>query len=45
MPQGSQPEVMAERLGYEHSLFAGDWTQEDWVSGIGVVSPVAGRIS
>jgi endonuclease/exonuclease/phosphatase family metal-dependent hydrolase len=23
---------------FEHSLFEGDWVQEDWVSGIGVVS-------
>jgi len=37
-PEGSQPEVIAERLGYEHSLFVGDWAQEGWVSGIGVAS-------
>jgi endonuclease/exonuclease/phosphatase family metal-dependent hydrolase len=37
-PDGNQPELVAKRLGFEHSLFAGDWQQEDWVSGIGMVS-------
>jgi endonuclease/exonuclease/phosphatase family metal-dependent hydrolase len=37
-PDGSQPELVAARLGLGHSLFAGDWQQQDWVSGIGLVS-------
>ena len=36
--QTTQAELVAERLGLEHQLFAGDWEQDDWVSGIGVVS-------
>ena len=34
----SQPKLIAERLGLEHSLFDGDWKQEDWVSGFGLIS-------
>lgn len=37
-PEAVQADLMAGRLGLEHSLFAGDWVQEDWVSGIGVAS-------
>jgi len=36
--EANQPGLVAERLGYEHSVFAGDWRQDDWVSGIGLVS-------
>ena len=36
--QTTQAELVAERLGVEHHLFAGDWEQDDWVSGIGLVS-------
>jgi endonuclease/exonuclease/phosphatase family metal-dependent hydrolase len=32
-----QPERVAERLGLPYHHFAGDWQQEDWVSGIGLV--------
>jgi endonuclease/exonuclease/phosphatase family metal-dependent hydrolase len=34
----TQPELIARRLGLCHNLFRGDWQQEDWVSGIGLVS-------
>jgi endonuclease/exonuclease/phosphatase family metal-dependent hydrolase len=34
----SQSEQVAERLGQAHHRFVGDWRQEDWVSGIGVIS-------
>ena len=34
----TQAERVAQRLGMEHHLFVGDWVQEDWVSGIGLVS-------
>ncbi len=39
----TQAELIAERLGLGHHLFVGDWEQEDWISGIGLVSrwPVA----
>ena len=37
-PDADQPELVARRLGFEHSLFAGDWQQEDWLSGISLVS-------
>jgi endonuclease/exonuclease/phosphatase family metal-dependent hydrolase len=33
-----QPERIAERLELPYHHFAGDWQQEDWVSGIGLVS-------
>jgi endonuclease/exonuclease/phosphatase family metal-dependent hydrolase len=36
--QTSQPERIARRLGRPHHHFVGDWQQEDWVSGIGLVS-------
>jgi endonuclease/exonuclease/phosphatase family metal-dependent hydrolase len=34
----TQPARVAERLGLPHHRFAGDWAQEDWLSGIGFVS-------
>ena len=34
----TQAERVAQRLGVEHHLFVGDWEQDDWVSGIGLVS-------
>lgn len=34
----TQPGRIAARLGLAYHQFAGDWRQEDWVSGIGVVS-------
>jgi endonuclease/exonuclease/phosphatase family metal-dependent hydrolase len=34
----SMPGLLADRLGLGHRLFVGDWQQEDWVSGLGVVS-------
>lgn len=34
----TQPGRIAERLGLAHHQFVGDWRQEDWVSGIGLVS-------
>ena len=34
----TQAECIAQRLGVEHQLFVGDWEQDDWVSGIGLVS-------
>lgn len=34
----TQAEQVAQRLGLEHQLFVGDWQQEDWVSGFGLVS-------
>jgi endonuclease/exonuclease/phosphatase family metal-dependent hydrolase len=37
-PDGTQPELVAARLGFGPSVFVGDWQQEDWVSGIGLVS-------
>jgi len=35
----TQPARVAARLGLPHHQFTGDWRQEDWVSGIGLVSP------
>jgi endonuclease/exonuclease/phosphatase family metal-dependent hydrolase len=37
-PEENQPGLVAGRLGYEHSVFAGDWQEEGWVSGIGLAS-------
>ena len=37
-PRANQPGLVAARLGYAHSVFAGDWQQEGWISGIGLVS-------
>jgi len=34
----SQPARIAERLGLPFHRFVGDWQQEDWVSGVGLVS-------
>jgi endonuclease/exonuclease/phosphatase family metal-dependent hydrolase len=44
-PAGSQPERVAGRLGYDHYFFEGDWEQDGWVSGAGVVSrwPITAR--
>jgi endonuclease/exonuclease/phosphatase family metal-dependent hydrolase len=41
----AQPDLIAKRLGFEHSLFVGHWQQEDWTSGIGLVSrwPIASQ--
>ena len=39
--ESSQPERVARRLGLPYCHFAGDWQQEDWVSGIGPGLPVA----
>ena len=36
--ESTQAGRIAERLGMDHHLFAGDWEQDDWVSGIGLVS-------
>jgi endonuclease/exonuclease/phosphatase family metal-dependent hydrolase len=36
--ESSQPEQLAEGLGLPHHHFVGDWQQNDWVSGIGLVS-------
>jgi len=33
-----QPGQFARRLGFEHSVFGGDWPQEGWVSGLGLAS-------
>jgi endonuclease/exonuclease/phosphatase family metal-dependent hydrolase len=33
----NQPQRIADRLGLPYHQFAGDWEQEDWVSGIGLV--------
>jgi endonuclease/exonuclease/phosphatase family metal-dependent hydrolase len=33
----SQPDLVARRLGLPYHEFVGDWVQEDWVSGIGIV--------
>jgi endonuclease/exonuclease/phosphatase family metal-dependent hydrolase len=34
----TQPERISRRVGLPHYSFAGDWEQEDWVSGVGIVS-------
>jgi endonuclease/exonuclease/phosphatase family metal-dependent hydrolase len=34
----NQPGLVAERLGFQHTVFAGDRGEEDWTSGIGLVS-------
>lgn len=34
----SQPERIARRLTLPHFHFLGDWQQEDWISGLGLVS-------
>src|SRR5215475_6440102 len=36
--ESTQPGQVAERLGLQHSCFAGDWQQDNWVSGTGIVS-------
>jgi len=35
--ESSQPGRIADRLRLRHHQFAGDWVQEDWVSGVGLV--------
>ena len=35
--ESSQPERVARRLGLPYCHFVGDWEQEDWVSGVGLV--------
>jgi endonuclease/exonuclease/phosphatase family metal-dependent hydrolase len=37
-PDEVQASLIAKQLGLDHSLWVGDWAQEDWVSGIGLVS-------
>jgi endonuclease/exonuclease/phosphatase family metal-dependent hydrolase len=37
-PEATQPELVARRLGFSGSVFSGDWEQDDWVSGFGLVS-------
>src|SRR5258707_6528511 len=37
-PGVMQPELVVRRVGLGHSVFAGAWQQEDWVSGFGLVS-------
>lgn len=37
-PDEDQPGQIARRLGLGHSVFAGEWPQEGWVSGLGLVS-------
>ena len=37
-PDAAQAELVAGRLELGHHVFAGDWPQEDWESGIGLVS-------
>jgi endonuclease/exonuclease/phosphatase family metal-dependent hydrolase len=34
----TQSELVADRLGLPNHLFVGDWVQEDWISGSGIVS-------
>jgi endonuclease/exonuclease/phosphatase family metal-dependent hydrolase len=34
----TQPDLIASRLGWPYHLFVGDWQQEDWISGSGIVS-------
>jgi endonuclease/exonuclease/phosphatase family metal-dependent hydrolase len=36
--ESSQPQRVAQRLRLPYHHFVGDWRQEDWVSGIGLVS-------
>jgi len=35
--ESSQPERIAERLRLPYHCFVGDWQQEDWLSGVGLV--------
>ncbi|HEX7131494.1 MAG TPA: endonuclease/exonuclease/phosphatase family protein [Iamia sp.] len=44
-PGTDQATRVGERLGLEHRLFVGDWDQDGWTSGIGVVSrwPISGH--
>lgn len=36
--ESSQPQLIAEQLGLAHHTCVGDWQQEDWISGTGLVS-------
>jgi endonuclease/exonuclease/phosphatase family metal-dependent hydrolase len=38
MGETTQPEAIATRLGMPYHCFLGDWQQEDWVSGVGVIA-------
>jgi endonuclease/exonuclease/phosphatase family metal-dependent hydrolase len=42
-PDGRQVDLVGARLRFEHCVFVGDWEQDGWTSGIGVVSrwPIA----
>lgn len=42
----TQPGLVAARLGLLYHQFAGDWRQEDWVSGVGLASrwPMTGAV-
>jgi endonuclease/exonuclease/phosphatase family metal-dependent hydrolase len=35
--ESNQPGRVADRLGWPHHQFTGDWAQEDWVSGVGLI--------
>ena len=37
-PDGTQPERIAGRLGFDHHFFEGDWQQDGWTAGTGLVS-------
>jgi endonuclease/exonuclease/phosphatase family metal-dependent hydrolase len=37
-PEASQADRVGDRLGVEHRMFVGDWDQDGWTSGFGVVS-------
>ena len=37
-PDVTQAGLIAERLGFDHRVFAGEWQHEEWFSGIGLVS-------
>jgi endonuclease/exonuclease/phosphatase family metal-dependent hydrolase len=37
-PDGSQVDEVGEHLRFEHRVFVGDWPEEGWTSGLGLVS-------
>jgi endonuclease/exonuclease/phosphatase family metal-dependent hydrolase len=37
-PEESQGQLVAARLGMEHSIFVGDWQQDGWTSGISIAT-------
>ena len=37
-PSSNQPEHIAAQLGFEHARFTGEWSVDDWKSGLGVAS-------